>query len=40
MPLGGVQAIGARTVTSSLLGNLRTDARSRAEFFALAGLSG
>ena len=35
MTLRGARAIGARTVTSSLLGRLRTDARSRAEFFAL-----
>jgi GTP cyclohydrolase I len=32
----GVRAIGATTVTSALLGTLRTDPRSRAEFFALA----
>jgi hypothetical protein len=32
----GVRAFGATTVTSALLGTLRTDARSRAEFFALA----
>jgi GTP cyclohydrolase I len=32
----GVRALGATTVTSALLGTLRTDARSRAEFFALA----
>jgi GTP cyclohydrolase I len=38
MSLRGVRAIGARTVTSTLLGTLRDDARSRAEFFALAGL--
>jgi GTP cyclohydrolase I len=38
MSLRGVQAVGARTITSSLLGALRDDARSRAEFFALAGL--
>src|SRR5919112_92396 len=38
MSLRGVQAVGARTVTSALLGTLRDDARSRAEFFALAGL--
>ena len=31
----GVQALGAKTVTSALLGTLRTDPRSRAEFFAL-----
>ncbi|MFU8852044.1 GTP cyclohydrolase I FolE [Micromonospora sp. SL1-18] len=38
MTLRGVQAVGATTVTSSLLGTLRDDPRSRAEFFALAGL--
>ena len=37
MSLRGVQANGARTVTSTLLGTLRDDARSRAEFFALTG---
>ena len=36
MTLRGVQAPGTTTVTSSLLGTLRTDARSRAEFLALA----
>lgn len=36
----GVRAIGSRTVTSTLLGTLRTDSRSRAEFLALAGVSG
>ena len=35
MSLRGVQAPGARTVTSSLHGLLRDDARSRAEFLAL-----
>jgi GTP cyclohydrolase IA len=35
MTLRGVQAIGSRTITSSLLGVLRDDARSRAEFFAV-----
>jgi GTP cyclohydrolase I len=39
MTLRGVQAVGATTVTSTLLGTLREDARSRAEFFSLAGLS-
>ena len=34
----GIHALGSTTVTSALLGTLRTDARSRAEFFALAGL--
>lgn len=37
MSLRGVQAIGARTITSTLLGTLRDDGRSRTEFFALAG---
>jgi GTP cyclohydrolase I len=37
MSLRGVQAAGARTVTSALQGRLREDARSRAEFFALTG---
>ena len=32
----GIRALGATTVTSALLGALRSDARSRAEFFALA----
>jgi GTP cyclohydrolase I len=32
----GIRALGATTVTSALLGTLRTDPRSRAEFFALA----
>ncbi|HLJ99401.1 MAG TPA: GTP cyclohydrolase I [Streptosporangiaceae bacterium] len=34
----GVHALGATTVTSALLGTLRDDARSRAEFFALTRL--
>jgi len=38
MTLRGVQATGSDTVTSTLLGTLRTDPRSRAEFFALAGV--
>ena len=38
MTLRGVRAVGARTLTSTLLGTLREDARSRAEFFSLAGL--
>lgn len=38
MTLRGVRALGATTVTSALLGSLRADARSRAEFFALAGV--
>jgi GTP cyclohydrolase I len=32
----GIRALGATTVTSTLLGTLRTDPRSRTEFFALA----
>jgi len=35
MTLRGVQARGSSTVTSTLLGTLRTDPRSRAEFLAL-----
>jgi GTP cyclohydrolase I len=38
MTLRGVQAVGSRTVTSTLLGALREDARSRAEFLATAGI--
>jgi GTP cyclohydrolase I len=38
MTLRGVQAAGSRTVTSTLLGTLREDPRSRQEFFALAGV--
>ncbi|WP_416309443.1 GTP cyclohydrolase I FolE [Saccharopolyspora sp. NFXS83] len=37
MTLRGVQATGACTVTSTLLGSLREDPRSRQEFFALTG---
>jgi GTP cyclohydrolase IA len=37
MTLRGVRAIGATTLTSALLGSLRTDSRSRAEFLALVG---
>jgi GTP cyclohydrolase I len=40
MSLRGVQAHGTSTVTSSLHGLLREDARSRAEFFALTGTAG
>jgi GTP cyclohydrolase IA len=40
MTLRGVRSIGATTVTSALLGTLRADASSRAEFFALAGVPG
>lgn len=36
MTLRGVRAVGARTVTSALLGHLRDDASSRAEFLCLA----
>jgi GTP cyclohydrolase I len=39
MSLRGVRATGSRTVTSALHGLLRDDARSRQEFFALAGTS-
>ena len=38
MTLRGARAHGARTVTSALLGTLRSDSRSRTEFFALAGV--
>src|SRR5215510_6264910 len=38
MSLRGVRAPGARTITSAVHGRLRDDARSRAEFFALAGV--
>jgi GTP cyclohydrolase I len=37
MSLRGVRATGSRTVTSSVHGLLRDDARSRSEFFALTG---
>ncbi|WP_442790411.1 GTP cyclohydrolase I FolE [Nonomuraea sp. NBC_01738] len=36
MTLRGVQSPGSRTITSTLLGLLRDDARSRAEFLTLA----
>lgn len=36
MSLRGVRAAGARTVTSALRGDLRTDARTRDEFLSLA----
>lgn len=39
MTLRGVQATGSKTVTSTLLGTLREDARSRQEFFALTGVN-
>jgi len=38
MTLRGVRARGSTTITSALLGSLRADARSRAEFLALAGV--
>ncbi|MEO7428748.1 MAG: GTP cyclohydrolase I [Acidimicrobiales bacterium] len=38
MTIRGVQARGTRTITSSLHGLVRHDARTRAEFLALAGL--
>jgi GTP cyclohydrolase I len=37
MTLRGVQATGSSTVTSTLLGSLRQDVRSRQEFFAAIG---
>jgi GTP cyclohydrolase I len=40
MTLRGVQATGSTTVTSTLLGTLRADPRSRQEFFALTGVNG
>lgn len=40
MTLRGVRAVGSNTVTSTLLGVLREDARSRQEFFALTGVAG
>jgi GTP cyclohydrolase IA len=40
MTLRGVQAAGSRTVTSTLLGTLREDPRSRQEFFTLTRVSG
>lgn len=39
MTLRGVQATGSSTVTSTLMGTLREDARSRQEFFALTGVN-
>ena len=38
MTMRGVQAVGARTVTSALRGLLRESPSSRAEFFALTGV--
>ena len=40
MTLRGIRATGSSTVTSTLLGTLRSDARSRQEFFSLAGRAG
>jgi GTP cyclohydrolase I len=40
MTLRGVRAVGATTVTSALLGTLRADPRSRAEFFASVHIGG
>jgi GTP cyclohydrolase I len=40
MTLRGVQAPGTTTITSSLLGALREDSRSRAEFLALTRVAG
>jgi GTP cyclohydrolase I len=39
MTLRGVQATGARTVTSTLHGRVRTDPRSRQEFLTLTGIA-
>jgi GTP cyclohydrolase IA len=39
MTLRGVQAAGSRTVTSTMLGAVREDARTRSEFLVMAGLS-
>jgi len=38
MTMRGVRALGSTTITSALSGALRSDARSRAEFLALAGV--
>ena len=40
MALGGVRAIGAKTLTSTLRGLLRSDGRSRSEFLSLAHRGG
>lgn len=40
MSARGVQSVGASTVTSTLLGRLRDDPRSRQEFLTLAGAAG
>jgi len=39
MSLRGVRATGSRTMTSALHGLVRDDARTRAEFFSLAGVA-
>jgi GTP cyclohydrolase I len=39
MSMRGVQATGSRTITSSVHGVLREDARSRQEFFMLTGIA-
>jgi len=39
MTLRGANAVGSSTVTSTLLGTLRDDARSRAEFLAVTGIA-
>ncbi|MGH3280953.1 MAG: GTP cyclohydrolase I FolE [Trebonia sp.] len=39
MTLRGARAAGTRTLTSTLLGALRTDARTRAEFLACTGVT-
>jgi GTP cyclohydrolase I len=39
MSLRGVRATGSRTVTSAVHGLVRDDARTRAEFFSLAGVA-
>jgi GTP cyclohydrolase I len=39
MTLRGVQASGSTTVTSTLLGTLRSDPRSRQEFLSLTGIA-
>jgi len=38
MTMRGVQAAGARSVTSTFLGRLRDDTRAREEFLAMAGV--
>lgn len=40
MTLRGVHATGSTTVTSTLLGTLRSDVRSRQEFFSHTGIGG